>query len=122
MFRTIVVYVLSAIFIAAAVLHFTQTEAFARIVPAPLPYKMLIVQITGVIEAVLGVLLLPPRTRSLAGKLLALYAVAVLPANIQHAIDGTPLGSVQPPAWALWLRVALQLPLILVILWATKRR
>ncbi|WMS43762.1 hypothetical protein RDV64_05010 [Acuticoccus sp. MNP-M23] len=122
MIRTIVVFLLSAAFVAAAVLHFTQTAAFASIVPAPLPAKIFLVQLTGAIEGVLGLLLLPPRTRALSGKLLALYALAVLPANIQHALDGTPIGSLHLPAWALWLRVVLQAPLIALILWATKRR
>lgn len=122
MIRTLVVFTLSALFMTASVLHFTQTEAFASIVPAVLPAKIFLVQLSGAIEGVLGLALLPPRTRGVAGKLLALYALAVLPANIQHALDGTPIGTLHLPAWALWLRVVLQLPLIALILWATKRR
>lgn len=122
MTRTAVVYLLSAVFLVAAVLHFTQTDAFAAIVPAPLPAKAFLVRFTGAIEAVLALLLLPVRTRAAAGRFLALYCLAVVPANVQHALAGTPVGTLVIPAWALWLRVALQAPLIGLIWWATKRR
>lgn len=110
---------LAAFFAAAGVLHFVATDAFARIVPPPLPGVMM-VQLTGALELVFAAGLLAARTRRLTGVLLALYCLAVVPANIHMALEGIPVAGVTLPAWLLWLRVALQLPLIALILWATR--
>ena len=78
--------------------------------------------VTGAIELALAVLIVPRKTRRLAGLLLAAYCLAVLPANVQMALDRTPVAGTLFPDWALWLRVALQFPLIALIVWATRRR
>lgn len=116
--RALSLYALAALFVCAAGAHFVFADAFAAIVPAPLPFKREIVLLTGAIEAALALALLVPRWRSAAGWGLAAYCVAVLPANVQMALDGASFGGVAVPGWALWLRVALQLPLIALILWA----
>lgn len=118
--RGAVIVAIAAVFAVAGVLHFTHTDVFAAIVPAPLPDKPLIVRVTGFVELVLAAGLLPRKTRRPAGFALALYCLAVLPANVQMALD--PALSAGFPPWALWLRVALQFPLIALILWATVPR
>ncbi len=116
--RTAIVYFLAVFFALAGVMHFVQDDAFAAIVPPLLPFKYLIVWATGVIEIVIAVLLLCPHLRPRVGVVLALYLLAVLPANIYMAVAGIPFGdSLASPA-ALWGRVALQFPLIALVLWA----
>ena len=108
-------------FIAAGVMHFVAVESFAAIVPPLLPFPKLIVWVTGLMEIAMGVMLLCPHFRPRVGVLLGLFLLAVLPANIYMAVAGIPFGdSVSSPAM-LWGRVALQFPLIAVILWATRR-
>ena len=111
--------VLAVFFASAGVLHFTATEAFARIVPF-LPAPERVVQATGLVElaAAAGLVLGPIRA---TGTLLAIYCAAVLPANVFMALERTPVGGIALPAWLLWLRVALQGPLIGWVLWATRR-
>lgn len=116
----IVRFVLSAFFAAAGVLHFTQTAAFASIIPF-LPAPETVVRLTGLIEIALALAILVPAARRTAGVLLALYCLAVLPANVFMALEGTPVGDIALPAAALWARVALQFPLIALILWATRK-
>ena len=54
------------------------------------------------------------------GILLSLYLLAVLPANIYMAMEDIPLGDgEQLGPVVLWIRVALQLPLIALTLWCT---
>ncbi len=117
--RRRVAFALAAFFAAAGVLHFAATAAFARIVPPPLPGELL-VRLTGVLELLFAAGLLAERTRRATGTLLALYCLAVVPANIYMALEEIPVAGVTLPAWLLWLRVALQLPLIALILWASR--
>lgn len=111
-------WVLAAFFAAAGLAHFLATDAFAAIVPPPLPAKRFLVQLTGAMELAFAVGLLVPRLRRVTGWALAAFLVAVLPANIYMALESMPLGPSSHPAW-LWGRVVLQLPLIIVVLWAT---
>lgn len=107
-------------FVLAGVLHFVKVDNFAAIVPPLLPFPKVIVWVTGIMEIAMGVMLLCPHFRPRVGVLLCLFLLAVLPANIYMAMAGIPFGdSVSSPA-ALWIRVALQFPLIAIIYWATR--
>lgn len=89
---------LSMFYAAAGVLHLVAPNSFLRIVPPGIPLPSVIVAATGVCEIVGALGLLAPRTRRLAGRMLALYALCVWPANIYHAfwrIDVPPA----PDSW-----------------------
>ena len=109
---------LAVFFAAAGIAHFTHTDAFAAIVPPPLPFKREIVLATGVMELGFAVGLVMPKWRRVTGRLLAAYLLAVLPANVFMALEGMPLGALESRA-ALWGRVALQFPLIGMVLWGS---
>lgn len=115
----LVCVLLAPFFLAAGLAHFTQTDAFAAIVPPPLPFKREIVRLTGAMELAFALGLIIPRLRRATGWGLAAFLLAVLPANIYMAMETMPLGSLDSPA-ALWGRVVLQFPLIMLILWATR--
>lgn len=117
MFKTIICWLLAAFFLLAGITHFTQTDSFAAIVPPALPFKHLIVQITGAMELVFAVGLLVPKWRRITGWALSAFLLAVLPANIYMALAGIPFGELSSPT-ALWVRVFLQFPLIALVLWA----
>ena len=108
----------SGLFVVAGVGHFLNPEMFVKIVPPYLPAPKLLVLISGVVEIVLGVLLLVPRVSRLAAWGIIALLVAVFPANVymfQHA------ESFEIPRWALLARLPLQ---ALLIYWAyryTKR-
>ena len=106
-------------FFYAGLMHFVQEEIFTAIVPPFIPFPKLIVWTTGLMELVFAILLILPRYRKLAGFLLAPFLLAVLPANIHMAINNIPFGEMSATPTTLWLRVALQFPLILSILWVT---
>jgi uncharacterized membrane protein len=106
-------------FFYAGLMHFVQEESFTAIVPPFIPFPKLIVWTTGLMELVFAILLILPRYRKLAGFLLAPFLLAVLPANINMAMNNIPFGEMSATPTTLWLRVALQFPLILLILWVT---
>jgi uncharacterized membrane protein len=69
-------------FILAGALHFVRPRVYASIVPDYLPAHRELVYASGVAEALGGALLLHPRTRGLAGRLLVATLVAIFPANV----------------------------------------
>ena len=75
-----------AFYAVAGVAHLVVTGAMARIVPPWVPYPHAVVVATGVCELVGAGGLCLPRRRRLAGRMLALYALCVWPANVQHAM------------------------------------
>ncbi len=99
------------LFIAAGALHFIRPQMYARIMPPALGHAAELVAISGLAEIAGGVGLLVPATRRSAAYGLIVLLIAVWPANIFMAVDAEQFSAVAP-AWALWLRVPLQLPLL----------
>jgi uncharacterized membrane protein len=112
---------LVAFYAVAGVAHLVVTGAMARIVPPWVPYPSAVVVATGLCELGGAVGLCLPRWRPLAGKMLALYALCVWPANVQHAMldlgSGTGL-----PIWYHAPRLLAQPLLIWWALWAGRVR
>ena len=115
--RDAVCVVLAIFFAGAGVMHFTHLDGFIRVVPPFLPFKAMIVMVTGVMEWIFAIGLIIRRTRRVTGWVLSAYLLAVLPANIYMAMNAMPLGAIDTPI-GLWTRVAMQFPLIGLILWA----
>ncbi len=110
--------VFAALFMIGGVGHFIFTDFYLKIMPPYLPLHLPIVLVSGVIEIVLGILLLVPRYSRLAAWGIIALLIAVFPANIhvyQHQ-ESFPLP---------WIVHLLRLPLQgVLILWAfayTKR-
>ena len=111
--------VLAIFFLIAGILHFVLDDAFARIVPPLLPFPVAIVWLTGLMELGFAAALIAKWKLPMTGLLLSVYLLAVLPANIYMALEGIPLGDTVMSPGALWVRVALQFPLIGLVLWST---
>lgn len=117
--RSLARWILAVFFTFAGAAHFLYIDAFAAIVPPFVPHPRTVVVLTGAVEIALAASLLARRTRPLAGRLLAAYCLAVVPANVHMAMtEDLRLGI---PEWLLWVRVVLQFPLIALVLWATQR-
>ena len=98
--------ILAAAFVAMGVLHFVPSAArgMAAIIPPPLrgsdprtPRRL--VALTGVCEVAGGVGLLVPPFQTLAGILLAVFLVAVFPANAFAARHPERFGRLAIPFW-----------------------
>lgn len=100
-------------FVAAGVNHFINPAFYENIMPPYLPWHYALVIISGVAEVVLGVGLLIPKTSRYAAWGLILLLIAIFPANLHMATHPDLYPNIPPIA--LWLRLPLQL---LLILWA----
>lgn len=103
----------SIILFGAGVLHFVHEQSFRRIVPRTLPFRRFIVLISGVFEMIFSILLWVKKGQHVTGKLLAFFMIAVFPGNVYMAmkkISFQPGKQANP--WILWLRLPLQIPLI----------
>lgn len=97
--------------------HFKFTKGMTMMLPGFIPLKMELVYFTGIAEIVLGLALLFPSLRYVAGIILIVLFLVMLPANIHAAIkhinyetaayDGKDISY-------LWIRVPAQ---VLFILW-----
>ncbi len=113
--RSIARWVLAATYLAAGVLHVMTPHPFLTIMPRWVPFPDQVVLVTGLCEIAGSIALATRRLRPVAGVMLALYALCVYPANVQHAINDLALGQPRLGWWYHAPRLALQ-PLI--IWWA----
>ena len=112
---TVLRWLLAVLMVAAGANHFRDPAFYLAIMPPSLPWPAALVAISGACEIAGGLGILLPPTRRLAGWGLIALLVAVFPANLHMAIDGTQPPGVHLPAWALWGRLPLQ---ALFIAWA----
>lgn len=111
---------LAALFAGSGTLHLVRPRVFTPIVPRVLPRPTELVYASGVAELVCAAGL--TRGSRWAGPASAALLAALLPANVQMALDATAAarrrGGAGRVAFAVgtWVRVPLQVPLVLVAL------
>jgi uncharacterized membrane protein len=111
--RLILRWLLVAAFVLAAYFHIAHPAPFLRITPAWVPAPRAIIFLTGICELLGAVALLIPRLRWIGGFMLALYAICVFPANVQHAL----LFAEHATSWTGWLYHGPRLLFQPVIVW-----
>jgi uncharacterized membrane protein len=87
MARTLCRFILALFYGAAGVLHLMQPRPFLSITPHWVPFPALVILLTGIAELAGAAALIQPFStplRRAAAIGLALYAVCVFPANINH--------------------------------------
>lgn len=103
---------LALLFLSTGTMHFLATASFAQIVPPFLPHPVALVYLTGLAELALALGLLFQPTRRFAAWSLVVLLIAVFPANVYMLHAHIAVLGHQIPAWLLWIRLPLQLPLI----------
>jgi len=114
---------LAAFFVFAGTMHFVIPRSYEAIMPPYLPRHREAVAASGVAEIAGGLMVIHPRTRSLAGAWLVALLAAVFAANVHMALHPDQVRGLDPkrvPRWALWARLALQ-PLIMLWAWRATR-
>ena len=107
-YRLISRWMLAIAFVLAGLNHFRSPDFYLRIMPSYVPWHQALVTISGVFEIAGGLLILPKKTRRLAGYGLIALLIAVLPANVEAALR---YGGPSAAAWKrilLWLRIPFQ--------------
>jgi uncharacterized membrane protein len=107
--------------VVSGIAHFTRTALFATIIPPFFPYRPQLVLVSGAIElaGALG-LLLPAFTRT-ASACLAVFMIAIFPANVYAANQN--IGGLHMPSVP--VRTAMQVIYVLLLLiagWGVPRR
>ncbi len=110
--------VLALFFIGGGATHFLYTADFSAIVPPWMPYPRETVLATGVLEVLFAALLFVKKARPLISLWIAVYCLAVLPANFYMLQNNIPMFGHNFPQEILYTRIALQAGVIALALWA----
>ncbi len=108
--KNLLLYVMVLFYVVAGFNHFINTRMYLKIMPSYVPYHQAMVYISGIMEILFALLLLPSATRHASAWLIVVMLIAIFPANIQMAIDFWRRHN--PYLWLAILRLPLQLPLI----------
>jgi uncharacterized membrane protein len=116
--KAILKYLLAVFFVFGGVNHFRNPDFYLPMMPPYLPWHLPLVYLSGVFEILFGLTLIIPKLTRVAAWGLILLLIAIFPANIymaQHAelFPGTS-------QTFLWIRLPLQLLLILSAYWFTR--
>jgi uncharacterized membrane protein len=108
--KTLLRYLMALFYILAGTNHFINPDFYIRIMPSFIPWHVEIVWITGVLEVVLGIMVLIPAWVRVASWGLILLLITIFPANINMAFNENLHFGISP-IW-LYLRLPLQFVLI----------
>ena len=112
-------YALAAAFLIAGVAHLRAPAGFIAITPHWVPWPEQVIALTGLAEIAGAAGLMIAPLRRAAGIGLALYALCVWPANLNHALNDIALGGVHLGWWYHAPRLMLQPVIIWWALWAS---
>ena len=94
------IYVMGIFYIIVGIKHFQDPGWFVQIIPPIFPFKYALVYISGFFEVLFGILLMIPKSQSIAAKGLIVLLICVYPANIYLAqTNGAALGISPLIAW-----------------------
>jgi len=99
-------WLLALFFVGAGLAHFLRPEYYLTMIPSWIPFPHIMNYTSGFFEMLFGALVLPAKTRKLAGWGLILLLVAVFPANIYLALHPEIFPGIQP--WMAWARLPFQ--------------
>lgn len=117
MARAIARIFLALFYAVAGVAHLRSPGGFLQITPDWVPWPELVVAATGIAEIAGAMGLVTQRFRRAAGIGLALYAVCVFPANINHAVNDIAIGGTDLDWWYHGPRLMLQPVFVWLALW-----
>ena len=98
------------LYVATGLNHFMMPSFYTAIVPYYLPYPLELVYISGILEIVLGLLLISVSARRIAAWMIILMLIAFMPVHIQMLIDNSQTMGIS--FWVALLRIPIQLVLM----------
>ena len=117
MARKILRILVALAYLVAGIAHLLTPGDFLQITPDWVPWPEAVVALTGVAEIAGAIGLMIPRLRYAAGVGLALYALCVWPANINHALNDIAAGGRDLSWWYHGPRLVAQPFVIWLALW-----
>ena len=114
--------VLIAGYLAAGINHFYNPTSYLRIIPPYIPHPALVNIISGALEMLLALLLIPTKTRRYSAYGIMLLLVAFLPVHINMVLHAPlQLGSITVTPLLAWIRLLLQ-PVLILWAWLYNRK
>lgn len=91
--KIILLYFLVAFYLFMGSMHFINPKQYFAMMPSWLPAHMFLISLSGIVEIVLAVLLIPIKTRAIAAKLLIVMLVVFfftihIPESIEYYKTG----------------------------------
>lgn len=109
--KTMSLWLQALAYMGAGVNHFINAASYITMIPPYFPFKPELNILVGVIEILLGgLLLIWKKQRKLVAGAIILFLIAVIPTHIYHIqMNGNiPGSSFVMPLWGAWLRMAIQ--------------
>ena len=100
-------------FILIGIEHFREPQKFVDIVPKYMPFALFLVYLTGVMEIMGGLGIIYPETREIAGRLMAIFLLAVYLANFNMWINDVPYNETRLSTQGHLVRLFVQILLII---------
>ena len=111
---------MSLLYVIVGIKHFTNTDFFVNIVPPIINCKEEVVLVSGLIEMILGILLLFNQTRKFAAWGIILLLIAVFPANIYLYLSEIARETLSISKNQALYRLPFQIPLMIISYWHSK--
>jgi uncharacterized membrane protein len=118
--KLILKWLLAIAFVLAGIYHFLNPTFYLKMMPPVLPAPLFLIYLIGVFEIALGILLLISKFTHFAAWGLIALLIAVFPANVYMAMN--PQVFPEFSSTALYLRLPLQLVLIALMFWFTRKK
>ena len=119
--KQLLLWLMGPAYVFAGFMHFYRPDFYMPMMPPYIPWHAAMVFLSGVAEVVLGIAVVIPTTRKLAGWGLIALLIAILPANIHIAVHNIPVfGASAGPGVLGWVRVPFQGVLIAGGWWDTR--
>ena len=115
--RNIVGITLGIAFVSVGIQHFVNTDLFNEIVPPYLGWPTFWTYISGILEVVLGVGIVIPRTRAYSAQLLVGLVLCLSLANLHMWMDDVPFNGTRLTTTDHIVRWCIQFLLFAVLLW-----
>jgi len=117
MLKKVSLFLLIILYVSGGINHFVHPEAYLLIIPNYLPFPTVINIVSGVLEIILGGMLVFSKTRTLAAYGIMILLVLFIPTHIYMIQKGGCMSeAICIPNWAAWIRL---FPLqFILIAWA----
>lgn len=111
-------YAFLIFFLVAGIYHFINPQFYLPLIPDYLPWPELINLMSGLLEIILALLLLPLKTRKLGSILIIILLIAFIPSHLYFIQNGSCAeNSICVAPWIAWIRLMVIHPLLIYWAW-----
>ena len=122
MIKKISLVLLILLYVGAGINHFVNPDFYMSIMPPYIPAHRLMVGLSGIAEVLLGLALIPSKTRRIAAILICVMLVVFIPVHIFMLEQAYTVEGVRVSVQAAWFRLLLQPLGIIWALWHVRRK